>query len=127
MRYENPLKILEIMRLLEEQGLSHREIASSVNCGKTTVSEIKRRCREAGLTYKEAQSMSYTEIKDALYPKLAQLKLKADPDWPDIHARLEKHPRLNLQFIWTEEYRPSNSDGFAGAMPNGAISLAIRL
>ena len=113
MRYENPLKILEIMRLLEEQGLSHREIASSVNCGKTTVSEIKRRCREAGLTYKEAQAMSYAEIKDALYPKLAQLKVKADPDWSDIHARLEKHPRLNLQFIWTEEYRPSNPDGLS--------------
>ena len=113
MRYENPLKILEIMRLWEDQGLSQREIASGANSSKTTVCEIQRRCREAGLTYEKAQSMSYAEIKDALYPKLAQLKVKSDPDWPEIHARLEKHPRLNLQYIWTEEYRPSNPDGMS--------------
>ena len=61
MRYEEPLKILEIMRLLEEQGLSQREIAASVNCGKTTVGDIRHRCEEQGLRYAEAKEMTTTE------------------------------------------------------------------
>jgi DNA-binding NarL/FixJ family response regulator len=36
MRYEEPMKIIEILRL-GEQGYSQREIARSVNCGKSTV------------------------------------------------------------------------------------------
>lgn len=114
MRYEtHPLKILEILRLWEEQGLSQREIATGANSSKTTVCEIQRRCREAGLTYEKAKSMTHKEICDTVYPKLAQLKMKPDPDWPAIHARLEKYPRLNLQFIWTEEYRIANPAGLS--------------
>ena len=113
MRYEDPLKILETMRLLEEHTLSHREIAVSVNCGKTTVGEIRRRAEAQGLTYREAVDMTAKEIKDRLYPKLAEMKVKDDPDWEDIHARLKKYPRLNLQFIWTEEYRLANPEGLS--------------
>jgi predicted DNA-binding protein YlxM (UPF0122 family) len=72
MRYEDPLKILEIMRLLEEQALSQREIAISVNCGKTTVGDIRRRCKDQGLTYEEARGMTAVELRDRLYPKLAE-------------------------------------------------------
>jgi transposase len=113
MRYEDPLKILEIMRLLEEQTLSHREIAGSVNCGKTTVGEIRRRCKEHSLTYAEAVGMSNADIKARLYPKLTQTTRTPDPDWEAIDERMKKHPRLNLQFIWTEEYRPVNPDGLS--------------
>ena len=55
MRYEDPLKILEIMRLMEEHALSQREIAASVNCGKTTVGDIRRRCEAQGLTYRRSE------------------------------------------------------------------------
>jgi len=113
MRYEDPLKILEIIRLLEEQTLSHREIGMSVNCSKTTVGEIRKRCREHNLTYMEAREMSNDDIKSRLYPKLMQIARKEDPDWEVIDARLKKYPRLNLQFIWTEEYRPLNPDGLS--------------
>jgi len=113
MRYEDPLKILEIMRLLEEQTLSLREIAVSVGCGKTTVSEIHKRSKEQGLTYPEAKEMTSLELRMRLYPKLTQVPVKEDPDWEDIHTRLIKYPRLNLQFIWTEEYRPENPDGLS--------------
>ena len=113
MRYEDPLKILEIMRLLEEQALSQREIAASVNCGKTTVGDVRRRCEAQKLTYEEAKGMTKAELRDRLYPKLAEMKVKDDPDWEDIHARLKKYPKLNLQFIWTEEYRMDNPDGLS--------------
>jgi transposase len=113
MRYEEPLKILEIMRLWEEQGLSQRDIADSVNCSKSTVGEVQRRCRAAGITYERAVGMAHDELVGALYPKLAKKPVKDDPDWAAFHRRLQDHPRLNLQFIWTEEYRPQNPDGLS--------------
>ena len=41
MRCEEPLKIVEILRLWEELGLSQREISMSVNCGRSTVGDIQ--------------------------------------------------------------------------------------
>lgn len=46
---ENCGDIAEIWRLWE-MGLSQREIANSVKCGKTTVGEIQHRCMDVGLT-----------------------------------------------------------------------------
>lgn len=43
MRCIEIVSILEFMRLWE-QGLSQREIATSVNCGKSTVGDIQKRC-----------------------------------------------------------------------------------
>ena len=40
MRCEEPVKILEILRLTE-QGYSQREIDQSVKCGKSTVGESR--------------------------------------------------------------------------------------
>ena len=54
MRYEEPVKVLEILRLTE-QGYSQREIAQSVKCGKSTVGEIQKRCRNCKLQYTVAE------------------------------------------------------------------------
>ena len=48
MRCEEPVKIIEILRLWE-QGYSQREIAASVKCAKSTVGEVQRRCKEHSL------------------------------------------------------------------------------
>ncbi|MCL2146441.1 MAG: helix-turn-helix domain-containing protein [Synergistaceae bacterium] len=50
MRCDETVNILEIMRMCE-MGLSQRAIATSVNCGKTTVCEIQKRCHDAELTF----------------------------------------------------------------------------
>lgn len=113
MRSEDPLKILEIMRLWEEHELSQREIAASVNCAKSTVGEIQRRCKEYGLNHAEAKTMTNEEIKGVLYPVLAAKDIKEDPDWDEIHARLIARPKLNLRYIWEEEYRPKTPDGLS--------------
>lgn len=68
MRCMESVSILEIMRLWE-QGLSQREIARGANCGKSTVNDVQRRCRQAGLTYGEACGMSNTAIRARLYPR----------------------------------------------------------
>jgi len=111
MRCEEPVKIVEILRLLEE-GYSQREIASSVKCGKTTVGEIQRRSREYGLAYEKAAAMTDDAIKATLYPNSYGKYVKPDPSWESIHERLMSHKRLNLQYVW-EEYRAAFPEGLS--------------
>ncbi len=111
MRCEEPVKILEILRLTE-QGYSQREIAKSVKCGKSTVGEIQKRCRNCKLQFDAAASMANDEIKKLLYPDSFGHSIKEDADWPSIHKRLQTNKRLNLQYLW-EEYKVKNTNGLS--------------
>ena len=62
MRCTEKMRIMEILRLWE-MGLTQREIAESVKCGKSTVGEIQHRCTEAGLNYDHATTMTNNEIR----------------------------------------------------------------
>ncbi|MBP1763023.1 MAG: family transposase [Firmicutes bacterium] len=108
MMCEEPLKILEILRLTE-QGYSQREIAQSVKYGKSTVGEIQKRCRNCKLQYDAAAAMTNDEIKELLYPNNFGHFIKEDPNWPAIHQRLRTNKRLNLQYLW-EEYKAENTN-----------------
>jgi transposase len=111
MRCEEAVKILEVLRLWE-QGHTQREIAASVQCARSTVGEIERRSREQGLSYVQAQGMTNSEIHKRLYPKAEREEKQAEPEWEQIHQRLENNRRLNLQYVW-EEYRGSNPVGYS--------------
>jgi Transposase and inactivated derivatives len=109
MRCEDPVRIMEILRLWE-QGHSQREIAASAKCAKSTVGEVQRRCRENGLMYAEASKMTNDAIRARLYPTAAAWNAKREPDWETVHRRLVANRRLNLQYIW-EEYRLTEPEG----------------
>lgn len=111
MRCEEPVKILEILRLTE-QGYSQRDIANSVKCGKSTVGEIQQRCRNVNLAYDKAASLTNDEIKMLLYPSSFGRSIKEDPDWAAIHQRLQTNKRLNLQYLW-EEYKRDTPHGLS--------------
>jgi len=57
---ENPMKVIEILRL-SEMGYSQSKIEDSVKCARSTVGEVLKRCRRVGLTYEQAQKMSPEE------------------------------------------------------------------
>jgi transposase len=109
MRCEETVKIQEVLRLWEE-GYSQRKIAESVKCAKSTVGEIQRRSREQGFGYEEAARMTNAQIQERLYPKVNAGMVKAEPEWAEIHKRLESNRRLNLQYVW-EEYRVKKPEG----------------
>lgn len=50
MRCLDTMKVTEILRL-REMDLNLRDVASAVDCSKTTVGEILNRCKDCGLTY----------------------------------------------------------------------------
>jgi transposase len=105
------VKIIEILRLTE-QGYSQREIAKSVKCGKSTVGEIQKRCRNSNFQYDKAAEMTNDEIKRLLYPNSFDRNEKEDPDWPVIHEQLQGNNRLNLQYLW-ESYKSANTRGLS--------------
>jgi transposase len=110
MRCEEPMKIIEMLRLWE-QNYSQRDIARSVNCSKTTVGELQKRCRAAGLSYTAAAGISDDAIQGLLYPdRFGGRPVKQDPDWEGIQKRLDQGGRLNLRYLW-EEYREANPKG----------------
>lgn len=110
MRRCETVNILEIMRM-SEMGFSQRTIATSVNCGKSTVGEIQKRCFDAELTYDTAREMTNTELTERLYPaKAARQSGKAAPDWESIHKWIKGGKRRNLQYAW-EEYRRDTPEG----------------
>lgn len=78
MRCEEPVKIIEILRL-KEQGYSQREIAQSVKCGKSTVGEVQKRCQNCKLHYEAAAKMTNDEIKMMLYPDSFGRAIKKRP------------------------------------------------
>ena len=112
MRCEEPMKIIEILRLWEE-GYSQREIAASVKCAKSTVGIIQKKCRDAWLSYEQATGMNHEEILAKLYPDGAGGRhLKDDPEFEKIQKVLDSRKRANLFYVW-EEYRMGNPEGLS--------------
>jgi len=110
MRGKEPMKIIEALRLWE-QGYTQREIALSINCSKTTVAGLQKRCGKLGLTYESAKGMTDEVINEQVYPSShGGRAVKKEPDWEAIQKRLDGNKRLNLQFLW-EEYRETEKDG----------------
>jgi len=112
MRCKEPMKIIEVLRLWEA-GRSQREIATSVNCSKSTVVSIQQRCTETGLSYLKAREMTDVEINKIIYPSChGGRPVKQDPDWAVLQKRLDANKRLNLMYLW-EEYRAQEKDGLS--------------
>jgi transposase len=112
MRCEEPVKIIDILRLWE-MDFSQREIAASVKCARSTVGEVQKRSREHGLNYERARAMTNDDIRALLYPEsFGRETLKADPDWKSIHEQLTCEKHQNLYFLW-EDYRKTNPEGLS--------------
>ena len=105
MRCLEPMIITEILRLKEMQ-FTLREIGTATGCSKTTAGEILAKCKDCGLTYKDAINLSPERINELIYPdSFGRKQVKEEPDWQAIHRRLLSSKRINLQYIWEEEYR----------------------
>ena len=112
MRCEEPMKIIEILRLWE-LGYSQRDIAKSVKCAKSTVGLIQKKCREYGLSYKDAAEMTHDLILAKLYPDgTGGRHFKDDVDFQKIQKLLDSSKRVNLYYVW-DEYRMGNPEGLS--------------
>lgn len=105
------MKIVEMLRLAEK-GLSQREIARSAGCGKSTVGDILKLCKDKSITHDIAKWLSDDELHATLYPQRAKSTIAHTPDWHLVHEELAKNKHLNLQLLW-EEYRERAPNGLS--------------
>ncbi len=82
------LKTREVLRLRYEIGLSLREIGQACNCGKTTVSEILTRAKDAEIVWPIA--LSDKQLMSRLYPPTETKTSVHKPDMEYIFQEMKK-------------------------------------
>lgn len=101
------LKAREILRLKYEVGLSLREIATSCNCGKTTVSEVLGRAEKTGIAW--PVELSDKQLLSLLYPPAESKNSTPEPDMEYIFYEMKKKG-VTLMLLW-EEYKRTHPEG----------------
>jgi len=104
-------KIRDVLRL-SAQGLSTREMASSLAIGRTTLREYLYRARAAGVSWPVPEDMSDGDLERLLFPQIpngTRGKI-SQPDWAYVHTELRR-PGVTLALLW-EEYRVVHPKGY---------------
>jgi transposase len=103
-------KILLVLRLCFECGLSGRAIARSINASPSTVGDYLRRARVAGLTWPLPEGMDDAKLEALLFPApQAEPAARPLPNWAEVHREL-KRKSVTLALLW-EEYKEAHPDG----------------
>ena len=106
------VKVKEVFRL-RRRGLSQRQIATSCNCGRTTVQDYLHRAESAALDWNRLEEMSEDELAAVLgrrdgkryTPRCDELNYEA-------LSRELCSKGVTLQLLW-DEYRQVHPEGYA--------------
>lgn len=105
----NMQNVREILRLVNEGKLSHRQIAKSFNCSPSTVSAIIERSQKQDLAWPELTQLNDSQLEAKLYPQEINSSKKLLPDYDYVHQELMKKG-VTLQLLW-QEYYEQHLDG----------------
>ena len=100
-------KVREILRLKYDVKLSIRNIASSCNCGKSTVHDILGRAKAVGVTW--PITITNKKLISLLYPPNENQTFSHEPDVNEMHLEMKKK-HVTLMLLW-EEYKTQYPDG----------------
>ena len=100
------LKAREILRL-DRAGLSLRDIAQSLSCGKTTVSEVLGRADSAKISW--PIDLNDKELISLLYPPALKPPTFPEPDMEYVFYEMKKKA-VTLMLLW-EEYKETYPQG----------------
>ena len=104
-------KIFEVLRLYHDSHRSHREISRAVLASPTTVGEILRRAKLAGLSWPLPVGLTETAVEDLLYPPAVPSHTRRpEPDWAKVHKELRRKG-VTLELLW-QEYKAEHPDGY---------------
>jgi transposase len=105
-------KIKEALRLSYEKGLSPRQIAKSLDIGRTTIQEYLQRAQQAGLTWPLAPEIDETSLESLLFPSPGSVvhEKRQMPPMEYLHQEL-KRKGVTLQLLW-HEYKEKYPEGY---------------
>ncbi|MEI8158836.1 MAG: IS21 family transposase [Burkholderiales bacterium] len=94
----------QILQLLHDGHLSTREIAAALHISKTSVGDIAKAARLAGLDWEAASKLSDDELSVRIYkPGTVRRSQLIEPDYSLLYREL-KRADVTLQLLW-EEYQ----------------------
>jgi transposase len=94
----------QILQLLQDGHLSTREIAAALHISKTSVGDIAKAARLAGLDWEAASKLSDEELSARIYkPATVRRSQLIEPDYGLLYREL-KRADVTLQLLW-EEYQ----------------------
>ncbi len=102
-------KIREVLRL-RAAGLSTRQIACSLNIGRTAVGDYIDRAVGAGLSWPLPEDLTEADLERRLFPAAVARARRVAPNWPALHCELKKKG-VTLSLLW-EEYRAAYPEGY---------------
>ena len=107
-----PMRKIRGALRLEASGLSRRQIAASLNIGRTAARSYMDRAHDAGLSWPLPADLSDETLERLLFPPSVKLPKgqRAEPDWALLHLELRK-PNVTLSLLW-EEYRAAHPNGY---------------
>jgi hypothetical protein len=95
-------KIRDVLRLTFDQGLSLREVASSLSMPYSTVGVYLRRAKVAGLSWPLPDDLFDDELEARLFPsEVKVVATKPEPDFAVVHKELRKKG-VQLTLLWFE-------------------------
>ena len=105
-------KIRDVLRL-HAGGLSKRQIAVSLNIGRTAARDYIDRAVRAGLSWPLPAGLTDEDLERLLFPPPAAVapERRVPPNWPALHRELKK-PGVTLSLLW-EEYRSTHPEGYS--------------
>lgn len=108
------MKIREALRL-RSQGYNNSQIASSstVNCARSTVVELFKRCENAKLSFENIGELSDSELEARLYPR-KHLARNPKRDLNEAYwLKRVAESGKDVQSIWQDEYLQQNLEGLS--------------
>jgi transposase len=92
-------------------GLSHRQIAESLQVAHSTVGDVIRRANGVGLGWPIPDSMPWNDAEHLFCPgNTNEPKTRPMPKWEQIHRELTSKKSVTLQLLWYE-YKEADPDG----------------
>lgn len=101
-------KTREILRLRWALGLPARQVARSVRCSSSTVSDCVARAQVAGLRWPLPDELDDERLEALLYGRSSAPRARPLPQWATIHKELRRKG-VTLRLLW-QEYRAQHPD-----------------
>ncbi|MCZ6612829.1 MAG: IS21 family transposase [Planctomycetota bacterium] len=107
-----PMRKLRDALRLEASGLSRRQIAVSLNIGRTAARTYLDRAHAAGLSWPLPDGLSDETLERLLFPPPGKTpnQQRVEPDWAQVHLESRK-PNVTLTLLWVE-YRAIDPSGY---------------
>lgn len=105
-------KVIEVLRLRFDQGLSHQAIARALGIAQGSVQSYLTRFAASGVGWPLSAELDEAALEAQLFrrPPIPAPTARALPEWPTVHAEL-KRKGVTLQLLW-QEYKARWPEGY---------------